>query len=280
MAAEGAEGWRLPQRRDEPAPEGADAASSAPPTRAAAGKPMGAVNPRALAALLAAEHGDPFAVLGPHEVAPGLWEVRAFLPEARGAFLEMESESIAMDRRHQAGFFVGRVEGRYRPTYRLRLEIGDRSVIREDPYRFGTCLNDQDVAATREVGGDGVYRKLGAQPTTLEGVAGFNFAVWAPNAHRVSVVGDFNDWDGRRHPMRLRHSGGIWELFVPGVEAGLRYKYEIKGADGGLHLKADPVAFAAEHPPATASVLHAAPEFRWRNDEWLETRAAKDPRHA
>jgi 1,4-alpha-glucan branching enzyme len=278
MAAEGAEGWRLPQRRDEPAPEGADAASSAPPTRAAAGKPMGAVNPRALAALLAAEHGDPFAVLGPHEVAPGLWEVRAFLPEARGAFLEMESESIAMDRRHQAGFFVGRVEGRYRPTYRLRLEIGDRSVIREDPYRFGTCLNDQDVAATREVGGDGVYRKLGAQPTTLEGVAGFNFAVWAPNARRVSVVGDFNDWDGRRHPMRLRHSGGVWELFVPGLEAGLRYKYEIKGADGGLHLRADPVAFAAERPPATASVLHGQPNFAWRNAERLERRAAKDPR--
>jgi 1,4-alpha-glucan branching enzyme len=274
MAAKGAEGWKLPQQRVGPAPEGADApaAKGAPP------KAIGTVNPRAVAAILAAEHGDPFAVLGPHEVAPGLWEVRAFLPEARTAFLEMDGAGLPMDRRHDSGFFVGRVEGRYRPTYRLRLEIGERTVRREDPYRFGTCLNEQDVAATREVGGDGAYRKLGAHPAALEGVDGFNFAVWAPNARRVSVVGDFNDWDGRRHPMRLRHSGGVWELFIPGLEAGARYKYEIKGADGGLHLKADPLAFFTEQPPNTASVLHGAPEFSWRNDDWLATRAAGDPR--
>ena len=272
MDAKGAEGWRAPQR---PGP-----GSESPETSGRGGTPkaIGGANPRAVAALVAAEHGDPFAILGPHEVAPGLWEVRAFVPEARAAFVETEGASARMERRHDAGFFVARLDGRFRPTYRLRLEIGERTVTREDPYRFGTCLNDQDVAALRDVGGDAVYRKLGAQPATLEGVAGFNFAVWAPNARRVSLVGDFNDWDGRRHPMRLRHNGGIWELFVPGLTAGTRYKYEIKGADNGLHLRADPVAFAAERPPATASVLHGQPDFAWRNDEWLAARAAKDPR--
>jgi 1,4-alpha-glucan branching enzyme len=274
MAAKGAEGWRAPQRPG-PGSESPEASG-----RGGTLKAIGGANPRAVAALVAAEHGDPFALLGLHEVAPGLWEVRAFLPEARAAFVETDGASVPMERRHDAGFFVARLEGHYRPTYRLRLEIGEHSLTREDPYRFGTCLNDQDVAALRDVGGDAVYRKLGAQMATLEGVAGFNFAVWAPNARRVSVVGDFNDWDGRRHPMRLRHSGGIWELFVPGLEAGARYKYEIKGADGGLHLRADPVAFAAERPPATASVLHGQPDFAWRNEEWLERRSAKDPRKA
>ena len=125
-----------------------------------------------------------------------------------------------------------------------------------------------------------VYCRLGAHRKTLEGVAGVGFAVWAPNARRVSVVGDFNNWDGRRHPMRLRHERGIWELFVPGLDAGARYKFEIKGADGGLHLKADPVAFASERPPATASVLHGEPEFEWRNEAWMARRGAGDPRKA
>ena len=101
-----------------------------------------------------------------------------------------------------------------------------------DPF-----LDDEDLGGLREVGGDAVYCRLGAHRKTLEGVAGFGFAVWAPNARRVSVVGDFNDWDGRRHPMRLRHDGGVWELFVPGLDAGARYKFEIKGADGGLLLQ-------------------------------------------
>ena len=121
-----------------------------------------------------------------------------------------------MEKRHDAGFFVASFEAPSRPNYRLSLEIGGRTVTREDAYRFGGCLTDEDIAALRDVGGDAVYRKLGAQTATLDGVAGFNFAVWAPNARRVSVIGDFNDWDGRRHPMRLRHDGGVWELFVPG----------------------------------------------------------------
>ncbi|HEX8166690.1 MAG TPA: 1,4-alpha-glucan branching protein GlgB [Beijerinckiaceae bacterium] len=280
MAADGAEGWKAPRRRGGSVPKGepAPAPAKAPAAANSKAKPLPTVNPKAVAAIVSAEHGDPFAVLGPHEVAPGAWEVRAMLPEARAAAVETDDQTVPMERRHEAGFFVARLEGRYRPTYRLRLEIGDRSVVREDPYRFGTCLTDEDVARLRDIGGDATYRKLGAHAATLDGVAGFNFAVWAPNARRVSVVGDFNDWDGRRLPMRLRHSGGVWELFVPGLGAGARYKYEIKGADGGLHIKADPVAFYAERPPNTASVLHGAPEFPWASDQWLQTRAAGDPR--
>ena len=249
MANDGAEGWKATRRRAPAKP------ALGPKAPAGQAKLVRTVGERAVAAIVAAEHGDPFAVLGPHEVAPGVWEVRAILPEARAALVTLDAgTTLAMEKRHDAGFFVASFEAPSRPNYRLSLEIGGRTVTREDPYRFGACLTDEDIAALRDVGGDAVYRKLGAQPATLDGVAGFNFAVWAPNARRVSVVGDFNDWDGRRHPMRLRHDGGIWELFVPQIGPGTRYKFEIKGADRGLYLRADPVAFAAERPPATASV--------------------------
>jgi 1,4-alpha-glucan branching enzyme len=234
----------------------------------------------AIDAIMAAEHGDPFAVLGPHQVAPGVWEIRAVLPEAVTASVELDGQTIEMKRRHAAGFFVARVEGVFRPTYRLRIDTGEREIVRDDPYRFEAFLKHDELRALRDVGGDTVYCRLGAHRKTIEGVAGFGFAIWAPNARRVSVIGEFNDWDGRRNPMRLHHDGGVWEIFIPGIDAGPRYKFEIKGADGGLHLKADPVAFAAERPPATASVVHGEPHFSWRNDSWLANRGAKDPRKA
>lgn len=258
---------------------GRSAQVEAPPDPAAA-RPEAPVDRAAIDAIMAAGHGDPFAVLGPHQIGPELWEIRAVLPEAVSAFAEMDGKTVEMQRRHAAGFFVARVEGAFRPTYRLRIDTGDREVVRDDPYRFEPFLEHDDLSALRDVGGDTVYCKLGAHRKTVEGVAGFGFAVWAPNARRVSVVGDFNDWDGRRNPMRLRHDVGVWEIFIPGVAAGMRYKFEVKGADGGLHLKADPVAFATERPPATASVLHGEPDFTWRNGSWLENRGAKDPRKA
>src|SRR5215204_3964114 len=234
MANDGAEGWKATRRRDPGKP------ALGPKAPAAQAKLVRTVRERAVAAIVAAEHGDPFGVLGPHEVAPGVWEVRAMLPEASAAAVTLDAgATIPMEKRHDAGFFVASFEATSRPNYRLSLEIGGRTVTREDAYRFGGCLTDEDIAALRDVGGDAVYRKLGAQTATLSGVAGFNFAVWAPNARRVSVIGDFNDWDGRRHPMRLRHAGGVWELFVPQIGPGTRYKFEIKGADRGLYLRAD-----------------------------------------
>ncbi|MBY0258753.1 1,4-alpha-glucan branching protein GlgB [Methylobacterium sp.] len=239
------------------------------------------LHPDAIAAIMAANHGDPFSVLGPHQVAKGQWEVRAVLPEAKGATLLVGGKRIPFERKHPDGFFVARLPSEGRPLYELVVETWDgveRS--RHDPYGFGSSLDQADIDNLREVGSNVTYRILGAQARNVDGIEGFRFAVWAPNARRVSVVGDFNTWDGRRHPMRLWQNGGVWELFIPGLKAGAHYKYEIRGADGSLlPLKADPVAFAAQKPPETASVLQGTNTPAWRDDKWMETRGAKDPRH-
>ena len=228
--------------------------------------------------------GDPFSVLGPHEVSPGCWEIRAILPEAdAAAILDRDGVTVLapMERRLPDGFFVGTLTASERPDYRLRIERQGRAEIRHDVYSFGTFLSHDDLMQVSDPASDAVYSKLGAHHRDLGGIQGFLFAVWAPNARRVSVVGDFNDWDGRRHPMRRRHEGGVWELFIPNVTPDQRYKFEIVGLQGNLlALKADPIAFAAEHPPATASILKGEPEFRWQDGEWMKSRAALNHRKA
>ena len=240
------------------------------------------VDAGAVAAIMRADHGDAFAVLGPHQVGEGLWEVRAVLPEAKDATLVTGSERIAFERIHSDGFWVATVKSQGRPLYEIAVEGWDgQERLRNDPYGFGSALEQHDLDALREVGSNVTYRVLGAQSGILDGIEGFRFAVWAPNAKRVSVVGDFNDWDGRRHPMRLWPNGGVWELFVPGLKAGQHYKFEIRGPDGSLlPLKADPVAFRAQHPPETASVLHGSGDPAWHDGQWMATRGEKDPRHS
>ena len=235
----------------------------------------------AIAAIMAANHGDPFSVLGPHQVGEGHWEVRAVLPEAKSASLLVGGKRIPFERKHPDGFFVARVPSQGRPLYELAVETWDgEERSRHDPYGFGSSLRQEDIDNLREVGSNVTYRILGAQARNVDGIEGFRFAVWAPNARRVSVVGDFNNWDGRRHPMRLWQNGGIWELFIPGLKAGAHYKYELRGADGTvLPLKADPVAFAAQKPPETASVLQGTSDPEWHDADWMATRGAKDPRH-
>ncbi|MFE1602802.1 1,4-alpha-glucan branching protein GlgB [Methylobacterium sp. ID0610] len=242
----------------------------------------GGVQPDAVEAIMAANHGDPFAVLGPHEVAPGQWEVRAVLPEARAAALIVGETRIEMERRHPAGFFVGSVAQERRPDYRIAVEGWDNTErVRRDPYEFGATLTQDEIGLLRDVGNDAVQRVLGGQAITIGGIAGFRFAVWAPNARRVSVVGDFNDWDGRRHPMRLWQNGGVWELFIPDLPKGAHYKFEIRGPDGSLlPLKADPVAFAAQQPPETASRLVGRPAPHWRDAAWMANRGKADHRHS
>ncbi|GJE39804.1 1,4-alpha-glucan branching protein GlgB [Methylobacterium persicinum] len=260
---------------------GEGASGSVAGSERAASPAIPTVHPDAVAAIMAASHGDPFSVLGPHRVGPQHWEVRAVLPEARAARLILDGSQVPFEKRHNDGFFVARVEGEGRPLYEIEVETWDgRTSRRYDPYGFGSSIEQYDVAGLREVGTNLVYRILGAQAGRLDGIDGFRFAVWAPNAKKVSVVGDFNEWDGRRNPMRLWQDGGVWELFVPGLEPGGRYKFEIRGPDGALvPLKADPVAFAAEHPPATGSILHGLGSFDWRDDGWMGSRGAKDPRH-
>jgi 1,4-alpha-glucan branching enzyme len=183
---------------------------------------------------------------------------------------------------HDDGFFAGLVEGASLNTpYRLRFTNGEAQWEEEDAYRFPLFLGELDVHLLAEGTHRRLYEKLGAHPVTLAGSEGVVFALWAPNARRVSVVGDFNGWDGRRHPMRKRHEAGVWELFIPGVQSGACYKYEIVGVDGTkLPLKADPLAFAAEVPPSTASRVHGLVAHEWDDDQWLSTRGGLQDRSA
>ncbi len=235
-------------------------------------------------AIVAGDHGDAFAVLGMHRTDGGV-AVRAFLPGAAAvAVIEARTgQRVAtLERLDDDGFFAGLVAGRGPFPYRLAVDWpGGASEELEDPYRFPPVLGELDVHLFAEGRHLEVDRKLGAHLTTLDGVAGTAFAVWAPNAKRVSVVGAFNHWDGRRHPMRKRVECGIWEIFLPGVGEGALYKYELKTAWGDLlPLKADPVAFRSEHPPRTASVVADLERLRLDDAAWMRRRAERNQRHA
>jgi 1,4-alpha-glucan branching enzyme len=214
-------------------------------------------------ALAQARHGDPFAVLGMHE-SDGALAVRAMLPGASAVdVVDAASGRVVatLAPLHGAGVFGGRIpRRRKRFAYRLRVTWPGAIVDIEDPYRFAPLLGELDLWLFAEGTHTRLHDKLGAHRRVVEGVDGVSFAVWAPNATRVAVIGDFNAWDGRRHGMRLRRECGVWEIFLPGVADGARYKFEIKGPLGELlPAKADPFAFATELRPATASVVGPIP---------------------
>jgi 1,4-alpha-glucan branching enzyme len=205
-------------------------------------------------AIIKGWHYDPFHYLGPHMERGGR-VVRAFLPDAAEvSVVDDHGSESRLDRLHAAGLFSGPLpNGAAR--YRLRARFGSNTVELEDPYRFPPLLSELDLHLLAEGTDMRLYDKLGAHALTLDGVAGVAFAVFAPNARRVSVVGDFNFWDGRRHAMRVRGQG-FWEIFVPGAVPGDKYKYEIVDPNGVIiPLKSDPVAFAAELRPSTASIV-------------------------
>ena len=230
-------------------------------------------------ALLRADHADPFAVLGPHRRGRGKTTggatVRAFLPQADSvAVVTGEGGTHRMRKLRPEGFFETRLTESLGPgAYKLRVTQGDEIREIEDPYRFGPFLGELDRHFLSEGTHLEIYRRLGAHMVELDGVAGVNFAVWAPSARRVSVVGDFNDWDGRRHPMRVHPSCGIWEIFLPGLGEGTLYKFEVLGRDGGLlPLKTDPYGFAAERPPLTASKVVPLDRYVWGDADWMASR--------
>ena len=237
-----------------------------------------------------ADSADPFAILGMHvEGAKGSESVvvRCFLPQARDvSVIETATGKVVADlaRVRTEGFFVGTVAGRkegFRYRLRLRPHEGEDESDIEDPYRFGPVLGDLDIHLLVEGNHLRAFEKLGAHPATIDGVAGTTFAVWAPNARKVSVVGDFNDWDGRRHPMRVRMECGVWEIFLPGVGVGARYKYEIRAQSGDLMAeKADPFALEAEVPPRSASVVTDHTPYRWQDKDWMAQRAHLNDRDA
>ncbi len=217
-------------------------------------------------------HGDPFAVLGPHKQGKA-WEIAAFVPGAERLWVLSGKTAVeAVPYPGVAGLFTHQMARK--ADYKFRAQGHGNEWEFDDPFRFGPVLGALDEYLLGEGTHKRLWQVLGAHLITHEGVAGVHFAVWAPNAERVSVVGDFNVWDGRRHPMRRRGPTGVWEIFVPGLTEGVTYKYEIKVPGGGvLPLKADPVGFGSEHPPANASVVRKI-EGDWHDGSWLKTRAA------
>ena len=231
------------------------------------------VDPKIAQSIVSGSQGDPFSVLGLHEARRGV-TLTAFVPGAERLVVLASAEVQATPVPGFDGLFVATLA--QREPYRLRAEGHGASWEFEDPYRFGPVLGELDEYLLGEGTHSRLWQVLGAHPITHEGVQGTHFAVWAPNAQRVSVVGDFNIWDGRRHAMRRRGATGVWEIFLPGVEPGAAYKYEIRGPAGQLlPLKADPVGFGAEHPPRTASVVRDLRGADWADGDWMTTRRAR-----
>jgi 1,4-alpha-glucan branching enzyme len=207
-------------------------------------------------------------------VEPGGVVIRACVPAADHITVTGNGlNAIHMTRRHPAGIFeVCIPDAKEIPDYRLQVTYLDGVTAEvDDPYRYGRVLTDYDLYLFGEGKHTRIYDKLGAHPMTIGVADGVHFAVWAPNAKRVSVVGDFNAWDGRRHPMRSLGSSGVWEIFIPAAAVGDRYKFEILSRFGEVLLKSDPFGFQFELPPLSASIV-CTPQYQWRDEEWLRLR--------
>lgn len=229
---------------------------------------MALIDPSEARALAEGRHNDPFAVLGAHG-----GRILALQPDAARLWALPEAgETVELAAVAPGVFAAAFPEG---VAYRLRAEGAAGQWDFDDPYRFGPVLGEIDEYLIGEGRHRRLWQALGAHLIRHQGVAGVHFAVWAPEARRVSVVGGFNNWDGRRHQMRKRGATGVWEIFLPGLVAGEAYKYEILGADGLLQpLKADPLGFGAEHPPGTSSVVRQLGLHGWQDAGWMGTRAA------
>ncbi len=239
-----------------------------------------------VARLIDGTHWNPRAILGPHPVSDdgqSTMVIRAWLPYARKAdVVPVAAGGLAtpMTRVHEAGLFQAVIPSGTKPhLYRLRVKQDNGHVSEtHDPYAFGPLLTDFQLHLFAEGTFYKAYETLGAHIRTVEQVTGVHFVVWAPNAARVSVVGDFNRWDGRCHPMTNRGATGLWELFIPDLPEGTLYKYEIRARDReSILVKADPYARAGELRPRTASVVRDLSRYRWKDDLWMTSRAQWDP---
>ncbi len=232
----------------------------------------------AIDAIAGGYSSDPFAILGPHRVpSRDAWTVRAFLPQAESAEIILQDGTARpMERLHKEGFFVAALPGT-RTAYQLRIKNwqGETSIM-EDAYRFGTIITSFDLHLHSEGKLFESWNTMGAHCMEVDGVPGVRFAVWAPNAETVSVAGDFNQWDTRRHPMRLRDAG-VWEIFLPHASAGDSYKYLVRSRHQGYQqLKADPFGFASEKPPKSASIVCDLDQHKWNDSAWMEERGRKN----
>jgi len=237
------------------------------------------MTPEEIEAIVGGYHGDPFRILGPHAVRRGAqarWEVRAFLPQAATATLRIGDNIWPMEKIHDGGFFCANLAGAPE-KYLMQARMWDGTPIEfEDPYRFPPLITDFELHLHTEGTHYETYHTLGAHLVEAEGVKGVRFAVWAPNAETVTLAGEFNQWDTRRHPMR-RRNGGVWEIFIPGLGEGTPYKYNVRSRFNAYQqLKADPYAFECEVPPKSASVVWNVDKYQWRDGEWLEARGRTD----
>jgi 1,4-alpha-glucan branching enzyme len=231
--------------------------------------------------LIAGEHSEPHRLLGAHPVTVdgvnGVL-VRAFHPDAVGAdLLRPGCDSLTMELESAGGVFSTFIPDAGLPMrYRLRYHLADgHAWEQEDPYRFLPTLGDTDLHLFNEGNHWRLWECMGAHVRTVDGVPGVSFAVWAPNAVRVSVVGAFCNWNGRRYPMRQMGSSGVYEIFIPGLLPGEFYKYEIKTRSGDIRVKTDPFAFSMETPPGTASRVFAS-SYEWHDQEWMARRPGRD----
>src|ERR1017187_9365459 len=227
--------------------------------------------------IVARDHPDPHHVLGAHPARTGV-RISVYRPDAEAVFVHSAGDQPLRLRRVDAGgVFSAVAKGATLPLrYEVEVHYSHGRFRLRDPYAFLPTLSDLDLQLLGEGRDERLYEHLGAHPCEVDGVGGTSFAVWAPAARSVSVVGEFNSWDGRLHPMRSLGASGMWELFLPDVGEGARYKYEIRTQTGELRLKADPVAFQAEVAPGTASIVHR-PAHAWRDQDWMRARETADP---
>jgi 1,4-alpha-glucan branching enzyme len=230
--------------------------------------------------LLAAQLHDPFALLGLHRAGDG-WRLRVFRPHAEEVWLHLPTGLAPLQRLHAAGLFEW--TGRQRPEGPCLLGVLEDGRVREmhDPYAFAPVISGHDLYLLNEGRLRQGWNVLGSHVERREGVLGTRFAVWAPNAERVSVVGDFNRWDGRVHPMAVHGSSGVWELFIPGLQGGELYKYEIRNrASGEVLVKIDPYAQEFEHRPGTSPRVRPDSVYAWNDQAWMARRPGWDWQHA
>jgi 1,4-alpha-glucan branching enzyme len=236
--------------------------------------------PDELNAFLSATHSDPFRILGPHRVGDDL-AIRVFRPDAQKIDIVSDSQSnhaVEAEKIHRDGFFCATLPGATRDLdYHLRVTGWDGSEwVTRDPYGYGPIMGEVDLHLFTEGQHWQIYEKFGAHLRTIGDEAGVYFAVWAPNAQRVSVVGDFNGWDGRVNPMRKLLGSGVWELFLPRLKEGAHYKFEIRAHSGALLLKSDPFAFFNQHGISTSSLIYNLERYKWSDHEWMESRRTRD----
>jgi len=241
------------------------------------------ISPDQVERIIGNQHHDPFEVLGPHPVEQNdkvvAWVVRTYQPTAESVSVicPEDRKEYAMQAVHHPHFFECVIQIPALENYQLRLQEGGHERVIYDPYAFRSPkLTDLDLHLFAEGNHHRVYEKLGAHITSIDGIKGVYFALWAPNARNVSLLGDFNHWDGRKHQMRKGPSG-VWELFIPDLDVGAHYKYEVKNQAGHIYEKSDPYGFQQEPRPKTASIVADLDCYKWRDEAWMEQRRNTDP---